>query len=158
MSTVASIVSLAGWLTLCFGAALFGSRYMPGPWHEHLKKPAWNPPNWVFGPVWTLLYTLMAIAAWIVWREGGWGAQRVPLTLFVVQLTFNALWSWIFFGLKNPGLAFADIIALWLALLATLIVFSRVQPAAGWLLAPYLAWVTFASALNFSIWRLNIRD
>ncbi len=155
MSNVGSVLALIGWIAVCFAAAGFGSRYRPGPWYEQLRKPAWNPPNWVFAPVWTLLYTLMAIAVWRVWQEGGWAAQRVPITLFVFQLLLNALWSWTFFGLKNPGLAFCDIAALWVTLLATLIAFWSAQPMAGGLLLPYLAWVTFASALNFSIWRLN---
>ena len=155
MSKWSSKVALIGWLILCFAAAGFGSRYMPGNWFEQLKKPLWNPPGWVFGPVWTLLYTMMAIAAWQVWLKGGWSAQRVPLVLFLGQLLLNGLWSWLFFGLKDPGLAFVDIAALWVVLTATLIAFCVAQPVAGWLLIPYLCWVTFASALNFSIWRLN---
>ena len=150
-----SILGLAGWIALCFAAAALGARYMPGPWFEQLKKPPWNPPNWVFGPVWTLLYTLMAVAAWHVWGEGGWKAQGIALSLFLAQLLFNGLWSWLFFGLKSPGLAFADIAALWITLLVTVLAFWSVKPVAGLLLTPYLAWVTFATALNFSIWQLN---
>lgn len=155
MSHWKPMLGLFGWMALCYGVAAAGARFMPGPWFERLKKPAWNPPNSIFGPVWTVLYTMMGAAAWIVWRHGGWHAQRGPLALFLVQLAFNGLWSWIFFGLKKPGTAFLDIAALWVALLATVLAFWRVEPVAGWLMAPYLAWVTFAAALNFRIWQLN---
>lgn len=155
-STVArSALTLAGWLILTFSAAAFGGLFMPGEWYASLKKPAWNPPNWIFGPVWTALYTMMAIAAWVVWRSGGWAKQRAVLGLFLLQLMFNALWSPLFFGMKNPALAFADIVLLWIALLATLAAFWRVGLLAGVLLLPYLAWVTFASVLNFTLWQLN---
>ena len=155
MSNGSSILALIGWITLCFAAAAFGARYTTSSWFEQLRKPRWNPPNQVFGPVWTILYLLMAVAAWRVWQQGGWSVQHFTLTLFLAQLLFNALWSWLFFGLKNPGLAFADIALLWVTLLVTLIAFWGVQPVAGLLLIPYLAWVTFASALNLSIWQLN---
>lgn len=128
---------------------------MPGEWYATLRKPSWNPPAWVFGPVWTALYTMMAVAAWLVWRRGGWAAQRRPLALFLVQLALNAGWTPLFFGLKSPGLALAEIGLLWLAIVGTLIAFARVSRAAAWLLAPYLAWVSFAAALNFALWRLN---
>lgn len=150
-----SWLGLTGWLGLCFGAAAFGAQFMPGDWYAGLRKPAWNPPNWIFGPVWTALYTMMAVAAWLVWRRGGFRAQARPLGAFLVQLALNALWSWVFFGLKNPALAFAEIMALWLALGATLLLFRQPSPLAAWLLAPYLAWVSFAAALNFTLWRLN---
>ena len=150
-----SILSLGGWLLLCFAAAAFGSLFMPGEWYAQLKKPAWNPPNWIFGPVWTALYTMMAVAAWLVWRRGGFAAQRVPLGWFVLQLLLNAAWSPLFFGWHRPGLAFAEIVLLWLALLGTVRAFWRVQRGAGALLLPYLAWVTFAAGLNFAVWRLN---
>ena len=128
---------------------------MPGSWYAQLQKPSWNPPNWIFGPVWTLLYTLMAIAAWWVWRQGGFRAQRWPLCLFLAQLLFNALWTPLFFGLHRPGLAFVDMVLLWLALLGAVIQFWKVRPLAGALLVPYLAWVTFAGVLNFTLWQLN---
>jgi len=128
---------------------------MPGEWYASLEKPSWNPPNWIFGPAWTALYAMMAVAAWLVWRRGGFAAQALPLAAFLVQLLLNALWSWLFFGLKNPGLAFAEIVALWVAIATTLLLFRRPSATAAWLLAPYLAWVTFASLLNFTLWRLN---
>jgi tryptophan-rich sensory protein len=142
-------------LLVTYAAAAFGSLFMPGEWYAQLTKPAWNPPNWIFGPVWTALYTMMAVAAWLVWRRGGFAAQRQPLTLFLVQLLLNAAWSPLFFGLHNPGLALAEILLLWLAILGTLIAFWKVQRFAGVMLLPYLAWVSFATALNFSLWQLN---
>ena len=126
-----------------------------GDWYAALHKPSWNPPPWVFGPAWTFLYITMAVAAWVVWREGGWKAQRRALGLFIVQWFLNALWTPLFFGAHLPGVAFGEIVLLWLAIAATLVAFWRVKKAAGLLLVPYLAWVSFAAALNFTIWRLN---
>lgn len=150
-----SALALAGWLAGSFAVAGFGGLFRPGEWYAALQKPLWNPPGWVFGPVWTALYTMMAIAAWLVWKRGGFRIQRVAMSLFLLQLLFNALWSPLFFGLHNPGLAFADILLLWGALLATLVAFWKVSTTAGALLVPYLAWVTFAAALNWTLWRLN---
>jgi translocator protein len=147
-------VGLGGWILLPLLAGAFGSLFQPGQWFAELAKPTWNPPSWVFGPVWTTLYILMGVAAWLVWRRGG-PIARGALTLFVVQLVFNAAWSWLFFGLQSPGLAFLDIILLWLLIIVTTVAFWRVRMAAGVLLLPYLAWVTFATALNFAIWRMN---
>jgi translocator protein len=147
--------ALVGWLILCLaasGTAIFVSTQ---GWYAGLHKPAWNPPSWTFGPVWTLLYVLMAVAAWLVWRKGGWKEQGNALELFVLQWLLNAAWTPLFFGMHCPGLAFAEIIALWLVLAATMISFWRVRKASGALLAPYLAWVSFAAVLNFTIWRLN---
>jgi len=149
------ILALVGWVVLCFAGAAFGGLFMPGEWYALLKKPSWNPPGWVFGPVWTALYTVMAVAAWLIWRLGGWQAQRRPLMLFFLQLVLNAAWTPLFFGLHRPGMAFFEIVLLWLTIAATVIAFSRVSRAAAWLLAPYLAWVSFAAVLNFTLWRLN---
>ena len=148
-------LALVGWLGLCFAASLTGVLVSTKGWYASLAKPTWNLPGWVFGPVWTLLYILMAVAAWLVWREGGWQRQRWPQGLFLPQWLLNALWTPLFFGMHHAGLAVAEIILLWLALAATLWSFWRVRAVAGVLLAPYLAWVTFAGLLNFSIWRLN---
>lgn len=142
-------------LALSFGAAAFGAQFAPGSWYAALAKPSWNPPSWVFGPVWTLLYAMMAVAAWLVWRQAGWRAAAPALAVFALQLVLNALWSWIFFGLHAPGWALLEILALWLAILATIVLFARVRPLAAWLLVPYLAWVSFAAVLNFTLWRLN---
>jgi tryptophan-rich sensory protein len=152
---ILSALALTGWLALCFGAAAAGAFSVPGQWYAELRKPSWNPPAWIFGPVWTALYTMMAFAAWLVWRRGGFPGQKLPLSLFLAQLLFNALWSPFFFGLRNPGLAFLDIVLLWLALLATLLAFWKSHRLAAGLLTPYLAWVTFAAVLNLTIWRLN---
>ena len=154
-SSTRSALALAGWLALSFAAAAVGGFFLPGEWYAGLQKPSWNPPNWIFGPVWTALYTIMAIAAWLIWKRGGFAGQNVALSLFLAQLLFNALWSPLFFGLRQPALAFADILLLWLTLLGTVAAFWKVRPLAGALLVPYLAWVAFASALNFALWRLN---
>jgi tryptophan-rich sensory protein len=150
-----SWLGLAFWLGLCFTAAWVGSRFQPGEWYQHLEKPFLTPPDWVFGPVWTFLYVLMGVAAWLVWQRYGFVRAFWPLSLFIGQLALNALWSYLFFGLKNPGLAFLDIIALWLTLLATFINFWQYHTPAGQLLFPYFLWVTFAAYLNLQFWRLN---
>ena len=125
-------------------------------WYRTLQKPPWTPPAWVFGPVWTALYLSMGVAAWLVWRRG-WGRPpvRLALAVFGAQLLVNLLWSVVFFGLRRPGWAVADIAVLWVLLVATVVLFSRVRPAAGLVLLPYLAWVTFAAALNGAVAWLN---
>jgi translocator protein len=150
-----SVLELIACLVLVFGVAAIASRFTPGPWYAQLAKPAWNPPAWLFAPVWTFLYAAMAFAAWVVWRQAGWPAAAFPLGLFLVQLALNGAWSWIFFGLHRPGLALIEISALWVAVLATLIPFGQISTAAGALFIPYLAWVTFAAVLNAALWRLN---
>jgi len=125
-------------------------------WYPTLVKPSFNPPAWIFGPVWTALYLMMGLAAFLVWRKGfDAPGVRIALTAFVLQLLLNALWSILFFGLRSPGLAFVEILILWLAIGATVWSFWRVSPAAGALLLPYWAWVSFATILNGSIWSLN---
>lgn len=145
-------------VALCFAAAGIGSLFttpaIPG-WYAALHKPAWSPPNWIFGPVWTLLYLMMGVAVWLVWRERGFTGAPLALTLFAVQLTLNALWSIIFFGWRQPGLALAEIILLWTFIFLTMLSFWRISPPAAWLMWPYLLWVTFAGFLNLSIRRLN---
>ena len=155
MGTAKNILGLVGWLVVSFIAAWIGSRYMPGAWYASLAKPSWNPPNSVFGPVWTVLYVLMGIAAWLVWRKAGFSGAGAALTLFVLQLALNALWSYLFFGRHRPDWAFFDIVALWAVILIVMVLFWRVDRIAGGLMAPYLVWVTFASYLNFALWRLN---
>ena len=145
-------------LVVCLGAGGLGA-WATTPeidgWYRTIAKPAWNPPDKIFGPVWTSLYLMMAIAGWLVWKRDGFRNAAVPLTLFGVQLLLNVGWSWIFFGNRQPGWAMIEIVVLWALILATLLSFWRVQRAAGLLLVPYLLWVSFASVLNFSIWRLN---
>ncbi|MEO9255500.1 MAG: TspO/MBR family protein [Tepidiformaceae bacterium] len=123
--------------------------------YAQLIQPAWAPPPSVFGPVWTVLYALMALAAWLVWRSGGFRANRAALSLWIAQLVLNALWTWLFFAWHKGALAFADIVLLWVLIVATLVSFWRVRAIAGALLFPYLLWVTFASALNYAMWQLN---
>jgi tryptophan-rich sensory protein len=149
------IIGAIGWLALTFAAAWLGSRFLPDEWYKQLPKPSWNPPNSVFGPVWTVLYVLMAVAAWLVWRQQGFMAALLPLGLFIIQLLLNAAWSWLFFGRHRPDLALVDILVLWVTLLVTLISFWSRVPLAGALLIPYLAWVSFATALNTAIWQNN---
>lgn len=125
-------------------------------WYPTLTKPFFNPPAWVFGPTWTVLYIMMGVAAFLVWRQGfSTKDVRLALTLFAAQLALNGLWSILFFGLQSPGVAFAEILLLWLSIVATVWIFRRVVPAAALLMLPYLAWVSFAAVLNGSIWMLN---
>ncbi|MGV8075574.1 MAG: TspO/MBR family protein [Syntrophobacteraceae bacterium] len=150
-------LGLVGWLAVSFSAALIGSRYVPGEWYASLAKPSWNPPNAVFGPVWSVLYALMGVSAWLVWRRAGFtGAGRSVMGLFFVQLVLNALWSYLFFGLHRPDIAFFEIVVLWVAILVVVVLFWSVDRVAGVLMLPYLAWVGFASCLNFALWRLNV--
>jgi tryptophan-rich sensory protein len=148
-------LALLLWILLCFTAAAGGGFVMTGDWYAMLSKPTWNPPSWVFGPVWTLLYIMMGVSAWLVWKEGGFAQQRKPLTLFLVQLVLNAIWTPLFFGAHELGIAFAEILLLWLAILATILAFRRVSTTAAWLLVPYLLWVSFASVLNATLWWMN---
>ena len=148
-------MGLLMWLIASFSAAALGAFFMPGAWYDALNKPAWNPPAWVFGPVWSTLYTMMAVAAWLVWLQGGFKKQRKPLMWFITQLLLNAAWSPLFFGAHRLGIAFGEILLLWIAIAGTLRAFYPVNRPAAYLLIPYLAWVSFASVLNFTLWRLN---
>lgn len=151
------IAGLVMWLAVSFVAAAIGgaASMQAGPFYAQLVRPEWAPPGDLFGPVWTVLYTLMGIAAWLIWRVGGFRASRTALNLFLVQLAFNAIWSWLFFGWHLGALAFADIVLLCVLVVSTLVAFWRIRPWAGALLVPYLLWVGFASALNYSVWQLN---
>lgn len=156
ISSGKSAFGLMGWLVVSFAAAAAGSRFLPGAWYATLTKPAWNPPAAVFAPVWTVLYASMGVAAWLVWRRAGFVGARAALAAFGVQLVLNALWSYLFFGLHRPGVALADIGALWIVIVVVAVLFWRVDWRAGALMVPYLAWVGFASCLNFVLWRLNV--
>lgn len=150
--------ALLGFLVVTFAAASIGAlatNSSVGTWYPRLNKPAWNPPSWVFGPVWSALYVMMAAAAWRVWLRTEHLGRRSALTWFFVQLGLNALWSCLFFGLRSPGLAFAEIFALWTALVVVLVKFARIDRLAAMLWVPYLAWVSFASVLNGTVWWLN---
>jgi len=140
-------------LVITFAVAAIGAQFMPGPWYAALAKPAWTPPGWLFGPVWTVLYVMIAISAWLVWQR----QRRVSpaLALWGAQLVLNGIWSWLFFGLERPGLAVIDIVVLLAMIIATALAFARVSRPAALLLVPYAIWVSFATALNLAIWRLN---
>ena len=151
-------LGLAAWLAVCVGGgALVGLATAGGDsaWYESLAKPSWTPPDVVFAPVWTALYAAMAVAAWRVWRRGGWLAHRGALALFLSQLVLNFTWSFIFFGAQQIGWALADILTLWILIAMTMRRFAAIDRQASWLMAPYLAWVTFAAALNAEIYRLQ---
>ncbi len=149
------LLSLLGWLALCFGVATFAAQFTPGDWYAGLARPPWTPPNWVFAPVWTALYVMMAIAAWVVWLRRRQHWARPALIAFVVQLLLNGLWSWLFFGQHAVGLALLDILLLVIVLTVTAGLFFHVSRAAGWLMVPYLLWVLYASTLNAGIWAMN---
>jgi tryptophan-rich sensory protein len=158
MSTIRQAVGLALSVGVCFAVAGVGSLFTRPAikgWYAALQKPSWTPSNWIFGPVWSALYLSMAIAAWLVWRRAGFAGARLPLTLFALQLLLNLAWTGVFFGLRMPGAAFAEIVLLWLFILATTAAFWPLSRAAAWLMVPYLLWVTYAATLNYGIWRLN---
>ena len=168
---LALLVALAlPFVAAAIGASATGNAV--NTWYRTLRKPAWNPPSWIFGPVWTALYTMMGIASWLVWRSAhGPTVQNGALlnsqkkrmvnralALYGIHLVFNALWSVLFFGRRNIQAALAEVVVLWGLIVATLLDFYRIKPAAGWLLAPYLLWTTFATLLNAKIWQLNRRN
>jgi len=155
-SGTAKWLGLLGWVAVTAAAATIGSQFLPGEWYVSLNKPDWNPPGWVFAPVWTVLYLLMAIAAWLVWRAAGLAGARLALGCYLLQLALNAAWSWLFFGRQSIGGALADIILLWILIVATALLFRKHSRTAAALLVPYLLWVSFATVLNFTLWRLNL--
>lgn len=156
-SATHNILGLVMWFVVVFAISAVGAAASvdAGTFYGQLEQPAWSPPAWVFGPVWTALYALMAISAWLVWRSGGLRANRTAFVLFFVQLGLNALWSWLFFAWHLGAVALIEVLVLWAFILATLLAFRRVNAAAGYLLLPYLLWVGFAAVLNFTLWRMN---
>jgi benzodiazapine receptor len=156
LGTTRSLVGLVGWLLVSFGAGLIGSRFRPGEWYASLVKPAWTPPDAVFAPVWTALYVLMGVAAWLVWRRAGFAGASAALALFIAQLILNALWSYLFFGRHRIDLALLEIVVLWVAILVVAVLFWHEDRLAGVLMIPYLLWAGFAAGLNFALWRLNM--
>ena len=150
-----SIAVLIGFVAACFLAAATGILFKPGEWYERLRKPSWRPPNWLFAPVWTVLYLMIAFSGWLVWRSAGFGGATTALTLYAIQLLLNAAWTPVFFGLHRPNLGLATILALWLSIVAMIAAFAPLNGASALLMIPYLAWVSFAALLNFAIWRLN---
>jgi tryptophan-rich sensory protein len=134
--------------------SLFTIQNIP-TWYAGLNKPSFNPPNYLFGPVWITLYFIMGIAFFLVWKQSETRSIKVPAVLFVIQLLLNSLWSILFFGMKNPALGFMEIILLWIFIVLCIVKFYPVSKPAAWLMLPYLLWVSFASVLNFKIWMLN---
>lgn len=153
------IRGLLGWLALCFVAAAAGglASSNAGDFYGQLVQPSWAPPAWLFGPVWTVLYAMMGVAAWLVWKAQGWNKGRAALSVFVVQLAANALWTWLFFVWHLGAVAFVEIALLWLLIAYTAVAFWRIRKLAGALLLPYLVWVSFATALCFAMWQGNPR-
>jgi len=124
-------------------------------WYPHIQKPWWTPASAVFGPVWTVLYLLMGVSAWLIWRNAAGSTRRTALLIFVTQLVLNGTWSFLFFGLRSPGWAALKIVLLWSSIVATMIAFARINRLAAGILLPYLFWVSYAAALNVAIWNLN---
>ena len=159
MTTAPAVHRPSWWGLLPFAAAVTAAALIGGlgvagtaAEYQNLEQPSWAPPSWLFGPVWTILYAMIAVAGWLVWRRTGWNRA---LTVYAVQLVLNALWTPIFFGFGQYGLALLDIVAMWLLIGATILLFRPISRAAAWLLVPYWAWVTFATALNAAIWSAN---
>jgi len=158
-NTFKSVAGFIFWLGICYFTAWIGAQVSPGiassVWYDSIQKPDWNPPAWVFGPVWTILYTMMGVAVWLVWKNYRFTKGKAALSAFLIQLFLNGLWSHIFFGLQEPGWAFLEIILLLTAIIITTILFFEKNRVAGWLMIPYILWVSFATVLNGAIWWLN---
>ncbi len=154
-NTVKGIISIALPLAVGFTGGRFTAQEIPN-WYAHLEKPSWNPPSWIFGPVWTILYVMMGIAFFLFWKSKYHDLFRKSgMVLYIVQLVLNLAWSVLFFNLHQMGLAFADIVLLWLAIYLTIFFFGKISPMAAWLMIPYICWVSFAAVLNYTIWHLN---
>lgn len=158
MVSFGSFLMFLGFVGASVLAALPGAFIRPGEWYERLAKPSWRPPNRLFPPVWSILYVMIAVSGWLVWREAGFSGGGVPLSVFGLQLALNAAWTPAFFGLHRIDLGLAIIVLVWLSIVATIVFFYPVSSVAALLLVPYLLWVSFAVALNFSIWRRNPPD
>ncbi|WP_158746544.1 TspO/MBR family protein [Acidisphaera sp. L21] len=152
---ISATLSLIPFIAACFIVALSGAVFRPGEWYEGLAKPAWRPPNWLFGPAWTVLYICIAVSGWFVWRQVGFTGAPVAMSVYAIQLLLNAGWSACSFGLRRLDLAFGELILLWLSIVANIAVFAQISATAMILLIPYLAWVTFAGVLNFRLWQMN---
>lgn len=152
---LSSIVALAVFALAAFGAACSGAMFTPGEWYERLNHPSWRPPNWIFPAVWTPLYCMIAASGFLVWQEVGWTGAPLALVVYFVHLGFNFAWSAVFFGLRRPDWALVEVAGLWLSIVATMALFWPIDALAGWLLVPYLVWVSFAAFLNWTILKLN---
>lgn len=149
------IVALLGFIAAVAAVASTGALFPPDGWYQSLRKPRWCPPNWLFGPAWTVLYLMIAVSGWLVWRKAGLAGAAGAFAIYALQLVLNGAWSGLFFGLRRMDLALAELAILWLAILATIVAFAAHDALAAWLLVPYLAWVTFAGALNAALLRAN---
>ncbi len=153
------LAALILFIGICYLVAWSGAQVSPGiasaEWYDSIQKPDWNPPSRIFGPVWSVLYTLMGVAVWLVWRDYGFRNAKWAMSLFLIQLVLNGLWSQIFFGMQEIGWALVEIIVLLAAIVATTIIFFRKKALAGWLMAPYILWVVFATVLTYTLWILN---
>jgi tryptophan-rich sensory protein len=149
---IGSILALAGFLLACFAAASTGALFGPGAWYARLRKPSFNPPNWLFPIAWTVLYAMIAVAGWLAWTQVGLGPE---VWLWWGSLVLNAAWSWLFFGLRRMDLAFYELVLFWVSILGMILAFAPISAVAAWLLVPYLAWVSFAGVLNWTLWRMN---
>lgn len=158
MNLSSQIFGLLIFLVISFIVAALGAMASinAGDFYAGLTRPAWAPPAWLFGPVWTLLFIMMAISAWLVWRIAGYSGAQLALSVYMIQMVFNALWSWLFFSLHAGLWAFIDIIFLWISLVLVIYLFWNLSVLAGLLMIPYLLWVSFAAILNFTIWKLNL--
>ncbi|QYU66328.1 tryptophan-rich sensory protein [Leptolyngbya sp. 15MV] len=149
---ITSLLGLGGFVLACFAAASTGAFFMPGEWYRRLRKPSFNPPDWLFAPAWTVLYIAIAVAGWLVWKQVGFGPE---IWLWWFSLLLNAGWSALFFGLRRMDLPFYEVILFWLSILGMILAFAPVSATAAWLMVPYLAWVSFAGLLNWTLWRMN---
>lgn len=150
-----NILRLVLFVVIAFVPAVFGGLFGPGDWYRSIAKPSWTPPGWLFGPVWTMLYPMIGVAGYLAFASSEGRQRAIAFSVYGLQLLLNALWSWLFFGLERPGLALVDILALLALIVSNIVLFLPISRAAGLLLVPYALWVGFATALNFSIWRLN---
>ncbi len=148
----ASTLALVGFVAACLAAASTGAVFKPGAWYARLRKPSFNPPDWLFPIAWAVLFLMIAVSGWLVWRVTGFGAE---VALWFGSLLLNSAWSWLFFGRRRMDLALAELAVFWVSILAMILAFAPVSAAAAWLLVPYLVWVSFAGVLNWTLWRLN---
>lgn len=155
MNKSREIIGLICWLSLSGVVAWFGAQFNTGDWYEQLRKPTWTPPGWIFGPVWSILYILMAVSAWLIWKTDKKLLRKTSLQIYIVKMICNGMWSFLFFGLHEIGWALFDILLLLILIILITILFYRDNKAAGILLIPYAVWVGFATVLNFNIWLLN---
>ncbi len=151
------LLSLSVFILICLATASSGAYFRPGAWYAGIAKPSWNPPDWLFAPVWSVIYALLALSAWLVWENAADGAATVPMVAFGVHCGLNALWSALFFGARRMDWAFYEVLALWASIVLLMVLFAPISATSAWLLVPYLLWVGFASFLNLTLWRLNPR-